>query len=335
LRASDKLDAATRLQSILFYYFENTFEQFFGNRIVTVPGDITDPELFKTLAKLPIDTYINSAANVKHFSAGTDIEDINITGAKNGLDFARSIDAMFVQVSTTSVAGMSINNSPDERSEMTEQQLYFGQDLSNKYIHSKFIAERNTLEAATKGAGVKVIRVGNLMARNSDGEFQANFNTNSFLKTFKAYAYIGKVPYSVLTAPVELAPIDCVAQTILKLPTTPDDNRVFHSYNNHIVTIGDICQVMIYSGVSLEFVEDDEFQEALKAALHDPARSEVVSSLMAYNQGTEGDKVVELGSTCELTTQALLRKGFEWPITSSDYLQKFIDTLIGFGYFEV
>ena len=36
----------------------------------------------------------------------------------------------------------------------------------------KFLAERAVLEAVSSGLDGKVIRVGNLMSRNSDGEFQ-------------------------------------------------------------------------------------------------------------------------------------------------------------------
>ena len=61
-----------------------------------------------------------------------------------------------------------------------ENDLYIGQNITNEYIRTKFLAERAVLEAVSSGLDGKVIRVGNLMSRNSDGEFQINFITNGF-----------------------------------------------------------------------------------------------------------------------------------------------------------
>jgi hypothetical protein len=39
---------------------------------------VTSYDTFRALDQQPIDTVFNCAANVKHFSSGTDIEDINV-----------------------------------------------------------------------------------------------------------------------------------------------------------------------------------------------------------------------------------------------------------------
>lgn len=57
------------------------------------------------------------------------------------------------------------------------------QDLDNHYINSKFLAERAVLDdVAHHGLSAKVMRVGNLVPRSYDGEFQANFNSNSYMR---------------------------------------------------------------------------------------------------------------------------------------------------------
>ena len=89
-----------------------------------------------------IDTIVNCAANVKHFSSGTDIEDINLGGVVNGLKFAKMKNAKYVQVSTYSVAGESINNFPPLDVGYTEKDLFIGQGIDNQYLNSKFLAER-------------------------------------------------------------------------------------------------------------------------------------------------------------------------------------------------
>ena len=92
-----------------------------------------------------------------------------------------------------------------------ERTLYWGQDLSNKYLNSKFLAERMVLEKAVNGLDVKIIRVGNLMARYSDGRFQKNFDTNAFLNNIKAIKNLKAINPSLANEMVEISPIDCVA----------------------------------------------------------------------------------------------------------------------------
>jgi nucleoside-diphosphate-sugar epimerase len=194
-----KNDSVKRLKTLLVYYFSNSFDELFGSRIVVVEGDVTSNETYEKLRSLPIDTLINCAANVKHFSAGTDIEDINVGGVKCALDYCLEAGVRLIHISTASIAGMSVDGYPSPDTVLTEQMLRFGQDISNKYVRSKFTAERLVLEAcAVDGLDAKIMRVGNLMARASDGEFQANFNTNSFLGMLKAYSVIGSVPYEAM-----------------------------------------------------------------------------------------------------------------------------------------
>ena len=78
-----------RLKSLLFYYFENTYEELLGDRLFVVEGDVTDAKVFDRLVQdgLDVQTVINCAANVKHFSADTDIEDVNVGGVLHAIDF--------------------------------------------------------------------------------------------------------------------------------------------------------------------------------------------------------------------------------------------------------
>ena len=94
---------------------------------------------------------------------------------------------------------------------MKEDQLYFGQDLSNKYANSKFKAEEAIVKAIEKGLDAKTIRVGNLMGRQSDGEFQINSITNGFIKSLRAYKALGYFPVSACDSSVDFSPIDEVA----------------------------------------------------------------------------------------------------------------------------
>ena len=170
VRSKGSLSGMNRLKSILFYYFADEFDDdVFDDRLQVIEGDITDFKYFEDIISINIDTIINCAANVKHFSSGTDIEDINLGGVINGLKFAKMKNAKYVQVSTYSVAGESINNFPPLDVGYTENDLFIGQGIDNQYLNSKFLAERAVLEAAIDDdLEVKIMRVGNLMARSSD-----------------------------------------------------------------------------------------------------------------------------------------------------------------------
>ena len=241
---------------------------------------------------------------------------------------------MIVQVSTGSVAGDRVNDYPPRDEVLTEQKLYFGQVIDNQYVHSKFLAERYVLEAIRDGLKGKIMRVGNLAARDSDGEFQVNFVSNGFMGRLRAYLVIGAYPYSMMNYPVEMAPIDETAEAIVRLCSTPEKCCIFHPYNNHYVPLGDIILQMKRMGMNIKLAEDDEFAAMLSDAQNDPEKAAKLTTLLAYDNKDSSKKVEMIGTDNEYTTQALYRMGFSWSMTSRDYMNSFLNALDGLGFFE-
>jgi thioester reductase-like protein len=227
---------------------------------------------------------------------------------------------------------MSINGHPDEQQRMNETMLYFGQDLSNKYTHSKFLAERITLEAAKDGLDAKIMRVGNLMARAEDGEFQANFKTNNFLGRLKAYSIIGKIPYADMSINAEFAPIDYTAKAVLLLAKTHEQCRIFHPYNDHTIFMGDVIETLSNIGITIQPCEAEEYEASYREAMLDRNKARHLNSLIAYQE--YGKRVVPIKTTNHYTSQALLRFGFHWPITTQQYLENFFEMMKGLGFFD-
>ena len=334
VRSKGDLSAEKRLKSLLFYYFSNNYEELFNNRLHVVDGDITDYTDFEKLISYNIDTIFNCAANVKHFSSGTDIEDINFGGVLNGLEFAKLKNSKFVQVSTYSVAGESINNFPPEDYKFNERDLFIGQGIDNQYLRSKFLAERAVLEAAVEdGLSVKIMRVGNLMARSDDGEFQINFVSNGFINRLKAFVTIGQMPYSKMSAADELSPIDVTAKSIVELAKTPKECVVFHPYQHHTICFGDILDIIKPLGFEIEAVEEDEFDASLNRALTDKNKQDGVSGLIT-SMGSGKFKKVWIDAENEYTIQVLYRLGVKWPIISQEYIYKFIEFLNDLAFFD-
>ena len=323
-----------RLKTLLFYYFNKNYEELFGSRIHLIEGDIRSIADFERCLPLPVDTVINCAANVKHFASGNQIEDINTGGVVNGVEFCQRKNCKYIQISTISVAGESVDNSPPLNTVFDEQKLYVGQAMDNKYLSSKFKAERVVLEAVANGLNGKIMRVGNLMARNSDSEFQINFETNGFVNRLKAYGTIEKIPYSVLAGEIELTPIDSTARAILILAKTPKECTLFHTYNNHNICIADIIEVMNSVGLNISGAEELEFDKAFNESSKDESKQDKISGLVT-NVGMGDDKGRAMISVINrYTIQILYRLGYKWPLISDEYLVMFMKYLKEMDFFD-
>ena len=335
VRGKTKEAAESRLRSLLYYYFSNAYKSLFDNRLHVVLGDVTQD----IDESLDVDTVFNCAAIVKHFSEGTEIEDVNIGGAKRCVDFCLKKGAQLIHVSTASTRGLWVENAVSSASSVlpvfTEQCLYMGQYLGNKYIYSKFMAERLILDAvALHGLSAKIMRVGNLAARSTDGEFQANFSTNSFMGRIKVYNMLGCCPYMMRNKKVEFSPINEVARAIVLLSTTPKECTVFHPYNIHGQFLGDVLMGLTTVGEGIRFVEQEEFVEAMEKAKDDPQKANQMSSLLAYQDMAHGQKTTDVARDNDYTTQVLYRLDFSWSPTSWDYVERMLTAIGGFGFFD-
>ena len=336
LRGEPGTDPMHRLKTLHYYYFgETEIFDHIEERVETFAAEVTQPDALNTIDKRGL-TVINCVANVKHFSAGNDIEMVNIESVRHLISFCLRTDSRLIHISTSSVAGLSIDDVPGPEVKLTEQDFDIGQHVSDrKYTYSKYKAEELVLEAiAHRGLNAKIMRVGNLSARQKDGEFQINFNTNNFLALLRAFVVIGMVPYEKLDMRFEFSPIDEVAHAIMLLSQTPKDCVVFHPYNTHRQFLSDILTGFAEAGITLKRVETEEFQQALEKMMDNPDLVTLIRPMMAYNLGGNR-KVRNIESTNDYTTQVLYRLGFQWPTTAADYVHRFVDTIVGFDYFNV
>ena len=324
----------SRLKMLLFYYFEDEFSDAFDSRLHVIDGDITDPSAFEKVGK--VDTVINCAANVKHFSADSDLEDINVGGVRNCVEYCLKHDARFIQTSTCSVGGRMVSSKPCEAHCLAENEFYFGQELSTKYSRSKFIAERDILHAVMyRGLKAKIMRLGNLSSRSSDGEFQINFRSNAFLGRLKSFQILKAIPYSMLGQEIEFSPIDEVAKAICLLSKTNDKCLIFHPNNSHRILMADVIDCMNRIGCNIKEVEEDTFREILDNASEDRNKVDILQSLLAYqSEETDGKYRVNNVYGSIYTTQVLFRLGFYWNTTTWDYVLKFLRAISSLGLFD-
>jgi len=335
VRKGSYSNAMSRLQSVMFYYFSSDLKDILDKRVVVIDGDVTKYESFKALENQPIHTVFNCAANVKHFSSGTDIEDINVGGVENCITFCENRGARLIHFSTTSVGGGMIVQDPSELRVLDEQTLYFGQLLNNQYISSKMLAERVVLEAIAAGrVDAKIIRVGTLAPRDSDGEFQINYLSNSFMGRLRSYWLLGVFPYSGMGSIVRMGPIDTSANAFLRLAKTPKGCVLFHAINCNTTPMINIIREMNRIGMKIRLVENEEFKAELAKAEQDPEKVQVLQSLLAYQNVRLAKAAMLVDASCDYTTQVLAREGFFWNVTDGAYIERFVNSLEELGFFD-
>ncbi len=318
-----------RLKALYFYYFNEALDDMLeSGRVRIVPGDITDVQSLRAAEDLPFDTLINCAALVKHFVKDDSLERINVQGVKNLIELCKATGKRLIQTSTVSVAGEGLDDQPPREWKITENQLYNGQLLDNAYARTKFKAERAVLEAVTEGLDGKIMRLGNLMGRHSDGEFQANFKSNAFIRSLASYKAIGAVPYSLMNAGTDFSEIDMTARAILLLSGTDRRFTVFHPVNNHTVTYADIVYSMREYGFKVDDMEDADF------ALRMAESGDASGALIAYNSREGGERRYILDQDCAFTTNALYRLGFKWPVSGEKYIMSMLKALDELTMFE-
>lgn len=115
------------------------------------------------------------------------------------------------------------------------------------------MAEYALLRAAVDtGLRVRLLRVGNLQGRISDGEFQMNMHSNAFTRQFASYIKIGAVPESVYGGSVNFSPVDETAHNIISLAAVREDVVAFHVYPPDEVRFADLFRGMEGLGYTVD-----------------------------------------------------------------------------------
>jgi thioester reductase-like protein len=331
---SGKLTAKQRLSSILYYYFDRSFEDEFDRRIFIIEGDIDDIECLDRTLDLNYSTVINCAACVKHFADMEFLKRINLHGVENLTQLCLKKGVRLIQISTVSVGGFAVGESARGQV-FSEDCLDIGQDVKyNAYVYTKYLAEKHVLKAIEEdGLDAKIIRVGSLSGRVRDGEFQMNFRTNAFMNSLRAYAVLGAYPCNALSETVEFSFVDETARAVVLLSGTGRDFTVFHAYNAHTVEMGDIIQTLNDCGIAVENVSYEEFDRRLREGLTREDINSYLSTLVGYDLDDDADRV-EIPPNNRFTVNALYRLGMRWTISDLSVIKRMIRSLKTLGFFD-
>lgn len=335
LLLKDSMGVEAKLANMLMYYFEGSMGRFLGSRIRVIEGDVTDRKKILSLSKYDFDTVINCASTNNPNADDDEFERVNVGGVQNIIELCASANKRLVHISTVNVAGTSVENSIPASKRLHENELFFGQCLENTYINTRFQAEQAVLRAISRqDLNARIIRVGNLMSRFDDGQFHISSITNSFISNLRAFASIGKISGTMLSELVELSPIDCTAEAVVRLAGACRDFTVFHATNDHRVQMSDIISAMNSTGVYIETVSDEEFYEAYRELLEDVHMNSFVSSTISCFPSDDNPTESYIEHDSSFTSKILSELGFRWPEINEYYLSGLFDTLDNLGYFD-
>lgn len=220
-----------------------------------------------------------------------------------------------------------------EKSTFSENQLYIGQDISNLYVYTKFIAERKILEnVANHTLKATIIRLGNITNRYLDGKFQINSSENAFLSRILAFIKLGCIPDYLLTGYGEFTPVDYVAKAIVKVAKVPDATyTVLHLYNTNHLPMKRFIELLNQYGLKMEILPERDFLKAVDLALNtDETILSGIINDFDKNKKLVYDSNIILKS--DFTNEFLSTLSFTWCKIGKVYLFRYLDYLKNLGY---
>ena len=245
-----------------------------------------------------------------------------------------------MHMSTLSVSGNMLGEgkSADEVIKLfTERKLYIGQDLSNIYIKTKFLAERLILEnILSKNLNAKIVRLGNITNRFSDGAFQINVSENAFLNKLHSFLEIGCIPEKFRNLEVEFSPVDLCASAIVNLTLYENPFTIFHiSHNNHI-SFEKLVRIFNSMNVKLEFVTEDVFNKKVENLSKNSETKNLISGIINdFDKNKHLNYTTDTKIDTSFTAKYLKRLSFKWPKINEKYLRKYIVYLKSIGYINL
>lgn len=324
-----------KLTNKLHYYFNEKYDKYVNNRIITLEGDISksgfglnQEELFKLGNS--VDLIINSAAKVSHYGNYQEFYNTNVKSVEKIIDFANAFKKKIFHISTLSVSGNSlvdeyyVEQKINKEIDFCEDNFYIGQSFENVYIRSKFEAEKRILDAIQKGTDAYILRVGNLMPRREDGKFQENISENAYITRLKTFIKIGYLPQYLKDGYLEFTPIDSTAQAIMSIVKhTNTQNRIYHVFNHNHVYLKDLLKEIN----SIKIITDDEFKEKIKSILKSSDLNVINTLLNDLDKNLNLNYNSNIKIKSKHSIELLKQYGFEWPIIDKNYINYILELI--------
>ncbi len=328
IRNERNIPPRKRLENLLSFYFSKDYYEKYKDRIIIIEGELSEVNFglsendYKRLQN-SIDCIINTASNTRHYGSLTTFKKANIDTVSNLILFAKPANIILNHISTTTVSGNYLVNN-DLSYIYTENDFYIGQNYkSNVYVYTKFEAERLILEEENNGLKANIFRLGNLMARYSDGCFQKNKLDNAYYTRLLALTKFGYLPYNLKNQQLEFTPIDETSEAIIKLLTIPNlSNNIFHIFSDKLISIDVLLKVIKKYGYTCKFIDYNKFIDKLYLQKNEKILKYIISDLNSSKKFDYSSNII-IDKT--LTNKFLKLVSFEWSEIDEKYLKRFFD----------
>ena len=218
-----------------------------------------------------------------------------------------------------------------------EDNLYIGQDIENVYVNTKFAAEVEILnEIIDSGLDAKILRLGNLTGRLSDGKFQPNVEDNAFSNRVKALTELHAMPESMYEKYIEMTPIDVVSDAINKIMEISNKHIVYHLFNHNHIPMPFFIKILNSLGVNVEILDKNSFTKLLHSYMEDENKIKIIQGIIpdiAEDGTLEYNDNIIIDS--EISKNIMHKVGFDWPILDKEYIVKYLEYLDKIGFLNL
>lgn len=333
VRGSNKDEATQRLKNNIDFYFSDTFDNCYYERIHVLNGDFSNLNLglsskeYDNLSKT-IDCIIHCGGNTNHFGKYEIYEKANVISTKNVIEFAKKNNKKDINYIST----LSIFEAPYDNAVInaTEYDLNLGQnyDKMTVYPKSKYEAELMLDELKRENKddiNVNVFRIGNISFNSKNGSVQRNIDNNAALSIMKCFIELGIVPKKLYD--FECGFVDFISDAIINLFNLRQlKNQIYHLKNSELIPIEEFLKVENI-GIKLENKSIIEFLDCLKDKINQNEYKQYIYTLITHMLSVYNNNEIstKINIYSEKTEYVLSKTNMYWRKPTKCEIKRFID----------
>ncbi|MBD2120460.1 non-ribosomal peptide synthetase [Trichocoleus sp. FACHB-262] len=316
VRAEDEPIAHQRLQRSLQTY--KIWQDEWRDRIVAIPGDLAQPNLGLSVAQFQflaetLDAIYHNGAWVHHALPYASLRVANVVGTETVLRLACQHRTKPVHlISTNSVFAPTAKSGVQTVWEQDIPNLEAVPD--NGYVQTKWVAERQVMNARDRGLPVAIYRPGRISGDSQTGVF----NANDFLyQLIIGCVQLGSAPEGEM--PIDFIPVNYVSQAIVHLSLQPTAlGQAFHLVNPHPLSAEHLIHKIRSLGYPLQRLPYSEWRsQLLEIAQHQPDHP-LYPLISMFPPATEtASSIASLHFDCRNTLAGLAGTSIHCPLISS------------------
>ncbi|SER03810.1 non-ribosomal peptide synthetase [Actinokineospora terrae] len=292
------------------------------DQVGIVLGDLSQPRLglgegFEALARSVSEVY-HAAAHINFVVPYHTVKRTNVDGLRHLLDFCGINRTPLRLISTLGVFP------PDSTPDPVAEDTIPGdpESLGIGYSQSKWVAEHLALQARAAGLPITLHRVGRIGGHSRTGACR---HDDFFWLQLKGFALLGRFPEDITDAPpVDLLPVDNVAESIIRLSDAAVDNENWHVHHGVGLTWPEIIDSLREQGHTMTPTTRSEWLAALEEQAQDDDQGEGLGTLVPLMR--EG--VMRLGTHTfdnAWTRRALADLGYPQPEQDTGWVRRMFD----------